>query len=81
MEKFSQIILHKDTPDQITTFIRQHKGQAGIQHLGFSCFADIKDAVRRTKLDGAQYLAPMSQYYLRVSFSCNDSNFYYAEMI
>ena len=53
--------------DQITNFITHHNHQAGIQHIGFMCTSDIKDAVRTTKANGAQFLQPCREYYLKVS--------------
>lgn len=53
--------------DQITSFITQHKNQSGIQHIGFVCADNIKDAVRTTKANGAQFLSPLAGYYLKVS--------------
>ncbi len=52
--------------DQITTFITQHKNQAGIQHIGFTCMKNIKDVVRITKTNGAQFLIPCKNYYFKV---------------
>ena len=62
----------KGGKDQITTFIQQHDQQAGIQHLGFTCTVNIKDAVRMTQRRGAQYLTPMPKYYLKVSVGSFD---------
>ncbi|CAM4890605.1 unnamed protein product [Rotaria socialis] len=49
--------------DQITTFIRKHKGQAGIQHIAFTCIDNIKHAVLIAKANGAQFLSPLADYY------------------
>lgn len=57
----------KDSRDQITTFITQHNNQAGIQHLGFTCIKNINDAVRVAKANGAQFLTPCANYYLKVT--------------
>jgi 4-hydroxyphenylpyruvate dioxygenase-like putative hemolysin len=47
-------------------FINQHNNQAGVQHLGFTCVNNIKDVVRITKDNGAQFLTPCASYYLKV---------------
>ncbi len=62
---FAESLIDGST-DQITTFITQHKNQAGIQHLGFTCMKNIKDIVRITKKNGAQFLTPCINYYLKV---------------
>jgi len=65
--KFLQIPINfiPDSTDQITTFISQHQNQAGLQHIGFSCTKNIKEVVRITKANGAQFLSPCSNYYLK----------------
>jgi hypothetical protein len=63
---FVESLIENDSKDQITTFIAQHNNQAGVQHLGFTCVKDIKDVVRITKANGAQFLTPCADYYLKV---------------
>ena len=60
--------------DQITKFIAHHNHQAGIQHIGFTCLSDIKDAVRIARLQGAQFLIPSPHYYLKVCNSCRSDD-------
>ncbi|CAM4787906.1 unnamed protein product [Rotaria magnacalcarata] len=57
--------LFPGSADQITTFLNKHKGQAGIQHMGFTCTDNIKHAVRITKANGAQFLSRLADYYLQ----------------
>jgi 4-hydroxyphenylpyruvate dioxygenase-like putative hemolysin len=56
---------HSDSTDQITTFISQHQNQAGLQHIGFFCMKNIKEVVRITKTNGAQFLSPCLNYYFK----------------
>ncbi|CAF4704260.1 unnamed protein product [Rotaria sp. Silwood1] len=64
---FAESLIESDSSlmDQITIFIAQHKNQAGVQHLGFKCVDNIKDVVRITKANGAQFLSPLTNYYLK----------------
>jgi 4-hydroxyphenylpyruvate dioxygenase-like putative hemolysin len=59
-------ILFQGSSDQITTFIAKHNGQAGIQHMALTCTNGIKEVVRTTKANGAQFLAPCLSYYSQV---------------
>ncbi|CAF2119938.1 unnamed protein product [Rotaria magnacalcarata] len=54
---------NSDASDQITTFIKNHHGQGGIQHIAFACVDSIKSAVRITKAKGAAFLTPCLEYY------------------
>jgi len=47
--------------DKINRFIKNH-GEPGIQHIAFST-SDIKYAVRLSKQNGGQFLAPCRDYY------------------
>ena len=67
-KKLSPDTLFKDSTDQITNFITRHNHQAGIQHIGFTCLNDIKDAVRIARVQGAQFLIPSPQYYFKVCY-------------
>ncbi|CAF0911291.1 unnamed protein product [Adineta steineri] len=51
--------------DQITTFIKNHNDQGGIQHMAFTCVNNIKHAVRTAKVHGAEFLTPCVDYYLQ----------------
>lgn len=57
---------NEKSTDQIKTFITKHRHQSGIQHVGFLCAKDIKESVRMAKDNGAQFLIPCSDYYLKV---------------
>ncbi|CAF2411176.1 unnamed protein product [Rotaria sp. Silwood2] len=63
---FAESLIENDSSkmDQIRTFIAQHKNQAGVQHVGFKSVNNIKDVVRITKANGAQFLSPLGNYYL-----------------
>ncbi|CAF1270700.1 unnamed protein product [Adineta steineri] len=61
----SLIDSNSNSTDQITKFIANHKNQPGIQHLALYCMDNIKNAVRITKTNGAQYLLPCQDYYLK----------------
>ncbi|UJR21201.1 hypothetical protein I4U23_024298 [Adineta vaga] len=64
---FSESLIDSNSKsrDQITTFIAQHQNQAGIQHIAFTCINNIKDTVRITKANGAQFLQACEDYYLK----------------
>jgi len=51
--------------DQIKRFLSQHKNQSGIQHIGFFCAKNIKESVRIAQANGAEFLTPCANYYLR----------------
>lgn len=60
----SLIDINSGLNDQITTFIKKHNGQEGIQHMALTCVNGIKDAVRLATVEGAQFLSPSPSYYL-----------------
>lgn len=56
---------NQKSSDQIKRFLSQHQNQSGIQHIGFLCAKNIKESVRIAKINGAEFLTPCSDYYLK----------------
>ena len=60
------LLFFPDLTDQINKFIYNHNGESGVQHVGFSCYKNITDAVKICKERGAEFLQPCLAYYSKV---------------